>query len=126
MKLTALHERFIEMANRPMQFGTLPVRSVRRDVPVIPVERWTSSSGELSKRYQFRRDADRDDFVIQLLAYESRNAHRARIVIDEGCVEVRLSTRGVGNVTSLDKEYAKYADIIFRELVYSHRHADEG
>lgn len=126
MNLSSLHERFIELANRPMSFGGLPVRPLRPLAPVIAVDRWKEADGALHKTYRFRRQADRNDFVIQLLAYESRTCHNAQLKVDEETVELKLTTRDVSRVTSLDKEYARYADVLFKELVYSHRHADEG
>lgn len=126
MRLQPLHERFIELANRPMSFGGLPVRPLRPSAPVIAVDRWKEADGALYKTYRFRRQADRDDFVIQLLAYEARTGHNAQLRIDEESVELKVTTRDVSRVTSLDKEYARYADVLFKELVYSPRHADEG
>lgn len=125
MNLTQLHESFIEMANRPMTLGSLPVRPVQAMIPVIAIDRWKETAGVLHKTYRFRRRADRDDFVIELLAYETHTEHCAQIKVDDGVVELVLMTKDVNRVTELDREYARYADVIFRNLVYSPRHEDE-
>ena len=124
--LQHLHEQFIEQANRPMTFGSLPIRPQTPEAPVIPVDRWRESAGALYKTYRFRRGTDRTDFVVQLLAYEASVGHNAQIRIDEELVDLKLTTRDVGRVTELDKEYAHYADVLFRDLVYSSHHGDEG
>lgn len=124
--LQRLHETFIEKANRPMTFGKLPVRPRQPDAPVIAIDRWQESEGALYKTYRFRRSADRADFVVQLLAYEASCHHHAQIRIDEGEVELKLTTKDLDRVTERDKEYARYADVLFRGLVYSQRDGDEG
>jgi len=126
MRLQQLHERFIEKAQRPMDFGRLPVRTREPEPPVIAIDRWRELEGALYKTYRFRRDEDRADFIVQLLAYESGAHHYAQIKVDEGEVELKLTTKDIDRVTERDKEYARYADVLFRGLVYSHRDGDEG
>lgn len=109
-----------------MSFGGLPVRPLNPRPPIIAVDRWSETATELRKAYRFRRQADRNDFVIGLLAHESRVEHNARMTVDEETVELRLATRDVGRVTSVDREYARYADVLFKDIVYKYRHEDEG
>lgn len=108
-----------------MTFGALPIRPSEPGAPVIPASRWREASGALYKEYAFRRSLDRDDFVVQLLAYEASVGHSAEIRIVSGQVSLRLSTHDTGHVTELDREYARYADVLFRGLVYSQRDGDE-
>lgn len=124
--LQSLHEAFIEKANRPMTFGRLPVRPRQPAAPVIAMDRWQELEGSLYKTYRFRRTEDRADFIVQLLAYEASVHHNAQIKIDEGEVAVKLTTKDLDRVTERDKEYARYADVLFRGLVYSQRHGAEG
>lgn len=125
MKLQKLHERFIEKAHRPMDFGALPIRPSTPSAPVIPVERWAEAGGALYKTYRFRREVDKVDFVMQLLAHESECGHHAEIRIAESTVDLRLQTKNISKVTEIDREYARYADVLFRGLVYSSRDGDE-
>lgn len=121
-----LREQFIDQSNRAMDFGALPVSPKRSETPIIPVDRWLEHNGSLCKTYRFRRTHDRDSFVMQLLAYEAAAKHNAEILINEDKVSLRLRTRDVNMTTELDKEYARYADVLFKDLVYSHSHGDEG
>jgi len=118
MNLQLLHEQFIEMSNRPMSFGSLPVPVREPDAPIMAVERWREVNGALYKTYRFRRLNDRKDFVTQLLAYESVVEHPAQITIDDDIVSIKVQTRSIKKVTELDREYARYADVLFKGMVY--------
>ncbi len=118
-QLQRLHEAFIEKANRPMQFGALPVKPREAEAPVFAVDRWKEADGALYKTYKFRRMPDRDGFVMGLLGYEAQVQHNADLRISHDEVSLKLQTKDIGKVTELDCEYARYADILFKDLVYS-------
>lgn len=122
MNFKQLHEEFIQKANRPMTLGALPVQPKESQAPVIPVERWKNVNGALYKTYKFRRLEDRNLFIVNLLSYEQSIEHNAEIVVSEQQVDLKLQTKDLGHVTELDKEYARYADVLFRDLVYSLNH----
>lgn len=109
-----------------MRFGALPITAREPEVPILPMNRWRECDGALFKTYQFRRIHDRNDFVMQLLAYETATQHNAEIGIDHDTVSLKLQTKDLGKPTEVDKEYARYADVLFRGLVYSPSYADEG
>lgn len=119
MNLKKLHEEFIERANRPMTFGALPVEPVEAEAPIIAVDRWREHDGMLIKTYQFRREGDRDSFLFGLIDYEKQVQHNATIVVQADKVGLRLKTHDVDRVTELDKEYARFADVLFKDVVYS-------
>ena len=121
-QLTRLHEEFLDKARRPMTFGSLPVSPRASDVPVIPVNKWVKDGKTLVKTYNFRLQEQRNDFVKQLLDHEVAVGHNADISITEGGVNIRLQTKDIGEVTELDKEYAKWADELYRDVVYSVDH----
>jgi pterin-4a-carbinolamine dehydratase len=121
-----LHELFIAQANRPMNFGRLPVTPSAPIAPVLAVDRWKESNGALYKTYRFRRIEARNDFVVQLLSYEMSVGHNSQLTIENDTVNIKVQTKDIGKVTELDKEYAKYADVLFRGLVYYSSHGDEG
>lgn len=102
-----------------MTFGALPVTPQEPHVPVIAVERWREVDGALYKTYSFRRIEDRNLFVSALFAYEVNTEHNAQIRIDHDKVDLRLQTKDVGKATELDREYARFADVLFKDLVYS-------
>ena len=109
-----------------MTFGALPVQPKEPEAPVLPMERWRDVNGALYKTYKFRRQTDRNTFVMQLLAYESSTEHNAELRIMEDTVEVKVQTKDIGKITEIDKEYARYADVLFRSLVYSPGYGNEG
>lgn len=112
-----LHEQFIEKAHRPMEFGGLPVKPRQPEAPIVPMDRWREADGALYKTYKFRAPEARDRFIMALLNYEAEVQHNAQIRIDEGEVSLRVQTRTAERVTELDKEYARYADCVFKDLV---------
>lgn len=126
MNLRKLHEAFIEKANRPMTFGALPVEPKEAEAPVLAVERWREVDGALTKRYMFRREGDRDRFLMGLLDYEREVQHNATIVVQADTITLRVHTHDVDRVTELDKEYARHADLLFRDVVYDPGHGTEG
>jgi pterin-4a-carbinolamine dehydratase len=123
---TLLDEDFVALDQRPMDFGAMPVRPHQRQAPVIPSDRWRVIDEVLHKEYSFRRQDDRDAFVGALLAYERKVQHHARIVVEEGKVSLQLHTQDVDRVTGIDKEYARFADVVWKDLVYTSREDDVG
>lgn len=119
MNLKKLHEAFIEKANRPMTFGALPVEPKEAETPVLAVERWREVDGTLVKKYMFRREGDRDRFLMGLLDYEREVKHNATIVVRADTVTLRVVTHDVDRVTELDREYASYCDLLYRDITYA-------
>lgn len=117
MKLNTLMREFIDNANRSMSFGSLPVAPKETETPIIATNRWQSTEEGLTKTYEFRRSLDRDSFVMAVLAYEQQVGHHATIVIRNDSVTIRIMTENTTKPTELDKEYACYSDILFRDLV---------
>lgn len=124
MKLSRLHEEFIDAARRPMSFGRLPVLPKGVDVPVLAVERWkkVESPTRLRKTFKFRTQEMRNTFVRELLQYETETQHNAMITVDEGEVTLDIRTKDIDQITELDKEYARAADELFKDVVYSTTH----
>lgn len=119
MRTPNLFYEFIENDKRQMTFGALPVQPKEQQLPIMPTERWRDVNGALHKTYKFRRQEDRNQFVISLLSYEQSVQHNAEFTITEQQVTIKVQTKNVDRVTELDKEYARYADVLFRDLVYS-------
>lgn len=121
MKLNQLHEEFIDRARRPMNFDRLPIRPAQPEIVIVPVEKWstTKDPARMRKTYKFSSVDFRNTFVKKLLAYEQQTQHNAIMTIEEGSVLLILYTKDLDQVTELDKEYAKFADLLFRDVVYS-------
>jgi len=122
MKLTALHEEFLEKARRPMTFGTLPIDPKTSDAPIIAVDKWTKKNDSLVKTFPFRTQDQRNDFLTQLLTHEIEVGHNADMTVTEGSVTLKLQTKDIRQVTELDKEFSKWTDELYKDVVYSRRH----
>jgi pterin-4a-carbinolamine dehydratase len=96
----------------------LPVEPLAPEVPLLAMERWNITGGMLTKRYQFRHPGNRPRFVTAMMEYEDDTQHHAVLIVDEDSVIIKLVTKDVNRVTELDKEYARFADIVFKDLVY--------
>lgn len=121
MKISRLHENYIQSARKPLSFGAFPVTPTPAQAPVIPVNRWEKTRDFYKKVFSFRQADQRVAFVKNLLDYELEIGHFATHLVTEDGVVLTLTTQGVG-VTELDKEYASYADELYRDVVYSSAH----
>jgi len=117
-KLSDLHKEFIGTANKTMSFGSLPITSKEREKIIIPIERWQLTNKGLTKSFIFNKLQDKTKFVLDLLLYEEDKQHNAEFFITENKVIINLITKTINKVTKLDKEYANYADSLFKEIVY--------
>ena len=119
--LKIIHESFIDKARRQMSFGRLPIVPLVSGAAIIPVDRWklVDSPKRLHKVYKFISNELRNAFVEGLFEYEKKIGHNAKMVIEEYIVTLDVYTKDIDQVTELDKEYAKYADILFKDIVYS-------
>lgn len=119
--LKIIHESFIDKARRQMSFGRLPIEPLVSGAAIIPVDRWklVDSPKRLHKAYKFISNELRNIFVEGLFEYEKKIGHNAKMVIEEYIVTLDVYTKDIDQVTELDKEYAKYADILFKDIVYS-------
>ena len=125
-QLRQLHEEFLDKARRPMDFGRLPVMPRGRDVPVIATDKWKKSGNSLIKTYKFISNELRNDFVRQLLIHEENAGHHATMTLQHETVTLTLQTRDLNQVTELDKEYARTADELYKDVVYSLSHDHQG
>lgn len=94
----------------------------RNRVPILPANRWLLvNKSQLVKIYRFINYDTRNDFMNQLFVHENNIGHRAKFVLasDENgkpTIELTLCTPGIDVITELDKEFAKYADLIYRDI----------
>jgi pterin-4a-carbinolamine dehydratase len=115
--IASLHENFISNARTPMIKGSLPIDPVKASLPVIPMNSWKKSQEYYVKKYDFRVVQHRNDFIKQLLNYEQDVGHHAKFIIEEDNVVLMLQTKNIKSVTELDKEYAKHADSVYKDVV---------
>lgn len=97
----------------------------RPDVPIAASTRWSKTSEGLVKTFLFRLVEQRDQFVGSLLEYEARVQHNATIVIRVDRVGIMVITHDIGSVTELDKEYASFCDVLYKDVTHSPIHLIE-
>lgn len=121
MKLSKLHESFIDNARRKMIFGKLPIEPLASGAAIIPVNRWeiVDSPKRLHKIYEFISNDLRNAFVEGIFDYEKKSGHNGKITIEECMVTLDVYTKDIDQITELDKEYASYSDILFKDIVYN-------
>ena len=119
--LKRLHESFIDKARRPMAFGKLPIAPLASGVAIIPVDRWeiVESPKRLHKTFKFISNDLRNAFVENLFDYEKKIGHNAKMTIEEFKVVLDVYTKDIDQITELDDEYAQYADVLFKDIVYN-------
>lgn len=120
-KLHLLHEEFIDKARRPMMFGRLPVQPLPGNLAIVPVDKWVKSKDPVSMRKTFKFSSMdlRNRFVKKLLQYENETQHNAILTIEEDSVAINVYTKDIDQITDLDKEYAKFADLLYKDVIYS-------
>lgn len=117
-KLSQLHEEFIDNSRKPMSFGKLPVMPREADVPILPVDKWINKDDSMVRNYRFMSDEIRNEFVMELLEREETVGHHAKMTIDKENVTLVLQTKDVQRVTELDKEYARFADVTYKDVIH--------
>jgi len=121
MKLVELHRNYIRESARSIIDHSLPVKPVQpTDTPILAIEKWKlDDEGKLRKKYSFESVEDRNSFVTTMMNYELEKGHHAEFVVSSREVTLRLITHDVDKITELDKNYAKYADVVRRDISYN-------
>jgi len=122
IRLKTLHESFIDKARRPMAFGRLPILPLASGAAIIPVERWiiVDSPKRLHKSYKFISNDLRNMLIKDIFEYEKKVGHHAKITIEEYKITLDVYTKDIEQITELDKEYARFCDVLFKDIVYNH------
>lgn len=114
-RLLLLSEDLVKQASSATVKPAVPI-DVKKKLPIKPTEAWISHSNFLKKTFVFEDLHSRNSFLYQLLAYEQEKNHSAEIFIKEKSVTIATSTLDLQKVTELDREYARSADLIYREV----------
>lgn len=103
-----------------MTFGRLPIKPVENDLAIIPVEKWVKADSptRLKKKFRFRSQKLRNEFVKEIFDIEIEKNHNATITIDEDFVVIELRTKDIDQITEIDKEFSKTIDVLFKDIVY--------
>lgn len=79
---------------------------------------WSLFHGRLQKLYTFDSPNKLQAFVSEILEYESKTKHLGNMRIGDNTVIVEVFTKGINSVTELDYEYAREADLIYKDVEY--------
>lgn len=95
-------------------------------IPILVSNKWENDNNKmLSKTFFFKNIEGRNRFVTNVLEYEMSIGHHSLMTINDKTVHVAVTTRKIDVVTEIDKEYAKYLDIIFKDIAYTPIHEPE-
>ena len=101
-----------------MSSGRLPISPAATDTPIIATNSWVKKDNKIQKKYEFMSKEMRNEFVTQLFEHEEEVGHHAKFSVEEDSVTLTLQTKDVEQITELDKEYAKFADVLYKDIVY--------
>ena len=74
------------------------------------------SPNRLLKDFKFSAYDQMQNFLLELMQYQEEVNHHSKITVDYRTVRVESYTHDVDDVTELDKELAKMADMIYRDV----------
>jgi len=77
-----------------------------------------SDPERLGKTFEFKNYVEYKSFIDELMDYEMKTGHYAKIVADFPKVHVEVYTHDVNKITELDLEYTAEADDIRRDVAY--------
>ena len=99
-----------------------PVK-VSQTLPILPKNRWIlENKRKLRNHLTFNTISQRNVFISQLLQYEAEKVHFAEIEISDLDVKVCIFTKNLESITELDKEYAKFVDVLYKDVMYVPEH----
>lgn len=119
MKLTELHENFIQDGRARTVLSSSPIVVKHRQVTLMPVERWVVADNKQKKTFHFRKLEQRNQFVLGLLEFEATTQHPGEMHVSELAVVLAVGTPELRQITELDKEYSKFADQLYRDVMYN-------
>jgi len=115
MLLKNLMSEFLTEDSVPLpQF--LPLETGGDDIRNFTEWETAESPTRLIKDYAFSDRTVVFRFVTGLMQFEDTIGHHAKIVIENNDVRLEVYTHDVDDITELDAEYAKYADMLFQDV----------
>ena len=112
--------------NNPLK---LPVQPVKPPI-LVALNRWLLIRDEhkniqyLQKEYLFTNIEKFSMFIHDIVDYQTQTNHFAELqttydttVKNSYVVSINVWTRTINQVTNIDKEFARYCDIVFKDLM---------
>jgi len=98
-----------------------PVINRESGLPVsISQSKWSVLDGpeRLYRAFSFNRFKSLQYFINQMLVYQEKVNHHAKMVINYRSIEITTYTHDLREVTDLDKQLASFADEIYEDVKY--------
>ncbi len=99
----------------------IPIFRTSQSMPVIPFkETWevAKSPNRLMKDFKFENFFQLQNFLNEILQYQEQINHHAKLTIDHLEIRVEIYTRDIDEITEIDIEYSKNADLIYDDIQY--------
>ena len=101
------------------EHSEIPIFQISQGMPVIPFkETWevVDSPQRLMKDFKFKSFFYLKNFLNELIEYQEEINHHAKITVEHLEIRVEVHTHDVDEVTEIDLEYAKAADLIYEDI----------
>lgn len=76
------------------------------------------SPERICKKFTFSSLSKQKYFINEILTYQEKSSHHAKVIIEEGSVIIEAYTHTVNTVTSQDLKLAKFADEVYEDTRY--------
>jgi pterin-4a-carbinolamine dehydratase len=97
------------------------IKPEKRELPIQADSKWKvieeNDSKFLEKTFVFVDLNKRTYFIGEILAKEEETRHFAHIEIYKRSVKITLQTKNIDVVTELDKEYSKFIDTVYTDII---------
>ena len=91
------------------------------DMPIIPKTfDWIviENPERLSKTFEFKHLKILKSFLNEMIEYQEKFGHHAKIVIEGKAITIETYTHTVEEITELDLELSKFADLLYQDVQY--------
>ena len=72
----------------------------------------------LSKTFEFKHLKILKSFLNEMIEYQEKLGHHAKIVIEGKAITIETYTHTVEEITELDLELSKFADLLYQDVQY--------
>lgn len=91
------------------------------DLPIAPKSfDWTTLEDpqRLVKSFEFKHYKITKVFLNELIDYQEKIGHHAKIIVEGNIVTVETFTHNVEEITELDLELTKFSDLLYEDVQY--------
>lgn len=118
-KISNLMSEYFDISERNPEISEIVFGMSKDPCPIkASQDNWTVAGDpkKLVRDFDFYDFKEMKNFLNELLDYQEHVQHHAEITVDHRVVRVEIYTKDLEEITELDKEYASFADMIFRDV----------